>query len=108
MILIVHELYSIVEVILKTCVRIRASYEVTLFELHALPRHVIKIEVNGILVILVQLECDRPHTAHVICNCHGTVKLLPLFCEGNIANGVPDEVVGWILFVSLSSYCNVL
>ena len=77
LVLIINELDGIVEVVLKTSVSITACHEVALVKLHLSDREIIEIEVDGFLILMVQVESDTPYI--VSGNRHGLLKLLP-FC----------------------------
>ena len=95
------ELSSVVEVVLNTGSGVGRSHEVALVELHERQREVVEVEVDGILVLRVQVEGNRPSVGSLLRNGHDTIVLLPLGGEVDVANGLIEHVVRGILVVEL-------
>ena len=107
-ILILCKLNGIIEVIAQTGYCITAGNEVTLVQLHILPRQIIEIEVNSVFHFWVQIEGNRPTAIHIITHSHSTIKLLPIFSEVNVTNSMPDKIITRCLLVNLSIGLNIL
>ena len=105
--IVILELGSRIEFIRTTSNRVNTSYEVTLFQYHALPREIVEVELNSILYVRIQVESDRPTSSHIVSDGHSAIEFLPLVGEGNITNSVPNQIVRRILFVNLSVCFNV-